>query len=106
MTRTDAEGIIARILTDEIQLYQSDHARQQFRGRDFSPHDLRAIRRCHEMESAPEWSEEKQNYKVCLLGKCLEGRPTRMVLGFRADGTCVLVTIMVARNRPSKRGSN
>jgi hypothetical protein len=103
MTRTDAERIIARIRADEIQLHQSEHARRQFSVRNYSPHDLRAILACHEMETAPEWSEERQDYKVCLLGKCLEGRPTRVILGLRQDGPCVLVTIMIVRDRPKNR---
>jgi uncharacterized protein DUF4258 len=103
MTRTDADRIIARIKADEIQLHQSDHARRQLRSRLFSPHDVRAVLQCHEMEAAPEWSEDHQNHKVCLAGKCLEGRPTRLVLGLREEGPCVLVTIMEVRDKPKTR---
>jgi len=97
MTRKDAERIIARIRGDKIQLHISVHAREQFAKRNYSPHDLRAILRSYELEFAPEWSEKHLDFKVSLRGKCLDGRPTRVVLGLRADGPCILVTIMVIR---------
>lgn len=103
MTRKDADQIIARIRADEIALHQTEHARRMVITRGFSPHDVRAILQSHEMETAPEWSEEHQNFKVCLIGKCLEGRPTRLVLGLREDGPCVQVTIMVVRDRLTMR---
>lgn len=103
MTRKDADRIIERIRADEIQLHQSQHARRQLGARTFSPHDVRAVIRRHEMESAPEWSETHQNFKVRLVGKCLEARPTRVVLGLREDGPCVLTTIMIVRDKPTTR---
>jgi hypothetical protein len=98
MTHADADRIIGRIRADEIQLHQTDHFRRTLGARRFSPHDVRAILRAHEMESAPEWDEQHRDYTVCLIGKCLEGRRTRLVLGLREDGPCVAVTIMVARD--------
>ena len=103
MTRADADRIIARIRADEIQLHQTGHFRQTLGARRFSTHDVRAILRAYEMESVPEWDEEHQNFRVCLIGKCLEGRRTRLVLGLREDGPCVSVTIMVVRDGPSRR---
>jgi hypothetical protein len=50
------------------------------------------------MEFAPAWDEKHRNFKVSLVGKCLEGRPTRAVIGLRTEGPCVLITIMVIRN--------
>ena|SRR6266545_2914590 len=100
MTRADAARIIERIRADEIRLHLSPHARQRLRTRHYSPHDVRTILKRHEIETAPAWSEQHQNFKVLLLGKCLEGRPTRLVLGLRENGPCVLVTIMIARDVP------
>lgn len=102
MTRKEAERIIAQIRADELQYHQSDHARHQLAARVFSPHDVRAILNSHDM-ATPEWSEEHQNFKVELIGKCLEGRPTRVVLGLRTDGPCVLITIMVVSDLPPTR---
>jgi len=102
MTRREAAEIIARIVADEIQLDYSDHARERFSSREYSPHDLRAILRCHEMEAAPKWSDTHQNDEVSLLGKCLEGRPTRVMLGLRQGGPCVLITIMIVRDLPRR----
>lgn len=103
MTRKDAERIIARIMTFELQLKRSAHARQQFAARAYDRQDLLAILRCHEIESAPEWSEEHQNFRVSVVGKCLAGGPTKIVLGLRQDGACLLVTIMTIRTDPQLR---
>jgi len=102
MTRQEAAGIIARIRGDEIRYYYSKHASQRLASRRYSPHDVRAILCSHEIEDAPAWSDKHQNFKVCLLGQCLEGRPTRVVWGLRENGSCVLVTIM-ERDRPTER---
>src|SRR6266545_6301592 len=102
MTRREADRIIARIRTDGIQLRQSEHARQQLGARRYSPHDVRAILQFHEMETAPEWNEDHQNFEVRLVGKSLEGRPTRLVLGLRESGPSVLVTIMLVRDKRTK----
>jgi hypothetical protein len=111
MTREDAQGLIARISSGEIQINYSRHARQEMAAHGCSPHDVRAIVQFHKMRAAPTWIAEHKNFKVELWGKCLEGRPIGLILGLREEGPCVLVTVMpierkilsLARRKRSRR---
>ena len=105
MTRAEAEALIARILRDEIPLERTTHACESMGRRGYTMHDLRAILRVHTMESPPEWNEVCSDYRVSLTGKCLEGRRSRVILGLRQDGPCVLVTVMTvtAARRAGRR---
>jgi hypothetical protein len=98
MTRDEAEAIIARIAGLEIDLRQTAHVRERARVRRFTDADVLAVLRIHITEYAPRWHETHLSHRVSLRGKCLQGRPTRVILDLRAEGPCTLVTIMVVRN--------
>jgi hypothetical protein len=94
MTRAEAAVTIERIRVGEIALSWPIHALDRFDGRSYTKHDVQAILKCHVMETAPLWNEEHLEFRVALVGKCLQGRPTRIILGLRQDGPCAFVTIM------------
>ena len=62
--------------------------------RKFTMHDILAILRSHLMESAPEWDSQRLNHRVSLLGACTAGRQSRIVVGLRRAGPCLLITVM------------
>jgi hypothetical protein len=97
VTHDEAEELIARVLQDEIPLSRTNHARERMTQRRYTMLDVLAILQAHVMESAPNWNEELLNHEVSLLGECLEGRRTRVVLGLRQEGPCMLVTVMQVR---------
>ena len=100
MTPDEAEDLIARVLSDEVPLVRSFHAGQRMAERGYSILDVRAVLQAHELEACPAWNAESRNYVVCLMGECLERRATRVVLGLRPEGACVLVTVMQVRRMP------
>lgn len=102
MTRAEAERIISRILADEIGLDRSNHFRDSAGKRGFTMQDVFAVLGSHVMESAPEPEADHTCHRVRLLGRCLEGRPTRVVLALRPLGPCTLITIMVVRRGAAK----
>jgi Domain of unknown function (DUF4258) len=97
VTRDEVEDLVARVLSDEVPLVRSLHAGQRMVERGYSIFDVRAVLQAHELESEPAWNAENRNYEVCLIGECLERRITRVVLGLRREGACVLVTVMQVR---------
>ena len=97
MTREEAEAIIARIARFEIELKRTRHVRERARVREFSNGDVLAVLRMHLTEYAPRWNAKHLSHRVSLRGKCLHGRPTRVILDLHADGRCTLVTIMEVR---------
>lgn len=95
MTRDEAEAIIVRIASFEIPLKRTPHGWERASVRGFSQADVIAILRTHVTEGSPRWNERHSRYRVSLRGKCLRGRPTRVILDLHADGPNTLVTIMV-----------
>jgi hypothetical protein len=103
MTRKEAEAIIIRIARFDIPLSRPAHFWERAGARRFTLADVTAVLRSHITEHAPEWNEGHGSYRVSLRGRCLDGRPTRVILDLRADGPCTLVTIMVARKSGRRR---
>ena len=64
--------------------------------RGFTAQDVYHLLRSHRLEPGPlALNEKTEAFRVRLLGTCLEGRKTRLVLDLRADGPCTAVTIMM-----------
>jgi hypothetical protein len=97
VTHEEAEDLVAQVLRDEVPLDRTVHTRERMTQRGYTMLDVRAVMHAHVMDSAPSWNEVALNHEVSLLGACLEGRPTRVVLGLRQEGPCVLVTVMQVR---------
>jgi hypothetical protein len=94
VTRERAGQLLARLKRDDLPFYRADHFWQEMKEEGYFIDDVWAILRTHVLEADPEWNELHQNFKVTLRGTCLEGRPTRLLLGLREDGSCSLITIM------------
>ena len=103
MTRDEAEAIIARIASLEFALVWSTHARERAGARRFTLADVLAVLRTHVTENAPSWNEKHSRYRVSLRGRCMNGRPTRIILDLDADGHSTLVSIMVAHRIGRRR---
>ena len=95
MTRERAAQIIRAIQCEELPLHRAEHIWDSKSKHGLKLQDMYAVLRSHRMEAAPKWNREHENYEVALCGKCLEGRPVRLVLGLREKGPCRLITIMV-----------
>lgn len=94
MTRKEAEGIIQRIAAGFIDCDRSEHFLANLREEGFTVQDIAPILRSHVMVAAPE-AMASGAARVRLSGKCLEGRPTLLVLDLWLNGPCTCVTIMV-----------
>lgn len=97
MDRREAEDIIARIVAGEIPLDRTRHFLEEMWRDGYVDPDVHAIPRTHVIQPAPMWDEKHQNFRLRLLGKCLRGGMTRLVLGLRRDGPQVAITIMPVR---------
>ena len=94
MIRAGAAARIVQIVRGDVPLQRTTHARQRMFERKFTMHDIVAILRSNLMESAPEWDSKRLNYRVSLLGTCTAGRQSRIIVGLRPAGPCVLITVM------------
>jgi hypothetical protein len=95
VTRKDAAAIIVSIAQGPRELVYAAHFWESSGKRGFTAQDVYHILRSHRLEPGPmEWSEKTGAFRVRLIGTCLEGRKTRLVLDLRADGPCTAVTIM------------
>ena len=103
MTRQEAEDIIDSISKGPRDLERTSHFFENCAEEKFTTQDVNAILKSHRLEGAPVWRPETQTFRVRLLGKCLEGRPTRVVLDLRTNGPCVLVTIMENKQHKKRR---
>jgi hypothetical protein len=97
VTREQARRIMARVRTGDLPFDRAEHFWESMKQERFQIQDVWAVLRSHRIEAEPEWDPTHRNHRVRLLGKCLQGRPTRVVLGIRADDSVRLITIMVAR---------
>jgi hypothetical protein len=103
VTRQEAQDIIESISKGPRELERTLHFFENCAEEGFTTQDVNAILKSHRLESAPAWLPATQAFRVRLLGKCLEGRPARVVLDLRADGPCVLVTIMENKQLKNRR---
>ena len=103
MTRHEAEAILVRIASLEITLSRTTHARARAGTRGFTLFDVIAVLNTHVIQQAPRWNEKHSSDRVSLRGRCLKGRPTRVILDLRPDGHCRLVTLMVAHDSSRRR---
>ena len=71
MTREEAEAIIARIASLEIELWRTNHARERMLFRGFSHEDVMAVLSSHISEHAPRWNEAYSSFRVRLEAKAL-----------------------------------
>ena len=95
MTSKDAETIILSILNGPRELERSEKFNEELLEEGFTVQDINPILRSHRMMGAPEWTSDKNAYRVRLLGTCLDGRPTLLIVDLRPVGPCSSVTIMV-----------
>src|SRR6266699_1410408 len=102
MTGTEAETIIQNILSGLRELERSDKFFDELLQEGFTVQDINPILRSHRMLGAPEWVPDKNAFRVRLLGTCLEGRPTLLIVDVRPTGPCSLVTIMEHKKRRAR----
>jgi hypothetical protein len=103
VTSQEAKSIVESIAKGPTELERSPHFFENCAEEGFTTQDVNAILRSHRIEGAPEWWPKTQAFRVRLLGKCLEGRATRVVLDLRDDGPCTLVTIMENKQLHKRR---
>lgn len=94
MTSTEAETIVRNVLAGLRELERSAKFFDELLEEGFTVQDINPILRSHRMLGAPEWVPDKNAFRVRLLGTCLEGRPTLLIVDLRPTGPCSLVTIM------------
>ena len=105
MTRKEAAAIILSIIHGPRELSYAEHFWDSSGKRLFTAQDVYYLLRSYRMEAGPLVLDQKTcAFRVRLVGTCLEGRRTRLVLDLRADGPCTAVTIMeVIRTRKKRR---
>ena len=104
MTRTEAAAIILSISQGPRELAYAEHFWESSGKRRFTAQDLHYILKSHHMEPGPlVLDQETGAFRVRLLGQCLEGRKTRLVLDLRVEGPCTAVSIMEDTQTHKKR---
>ena len=68
----------------------------------FTIQDIAPILRSHPMLRAPE-AIPNGAARLRLVGKCLEGRRTVLIVDLRAEGPCALVTVMEDKASAKRR---
>lgn len=99
MTRTEAEEIIRAIRAGTRDYDRPKHFWDECEQEKFTVQDIGPILQSHTMRGAPQ-KTPYGFYRVRLIGKCLEGRRTLLVVDLRAEGTCALVSIMEDKAAP------
>jgi len=99
VTAAEASSIIKGILKDRTRLWRSKHLYEKLEERGFTIQDIWKLLKKHTMEGQPIPNEETGNFEVSLLGKCLDGRDTRLILGIRRYGPSEVVTIIDIKPR-------
>lgn len=99
MTRKEAEMLIAGIVAGEVPLDRKKHFTDKMLADGFGIQDVFGVLRAPSSMTAPQLDEEHRNYKVEIVGKDMDGRRTKVVVGLRSEGPCVGITIMLARVR-------
>lgn len=102
MTCKEAEEVIQQILSGAVECLRPSHFWEEVGQESFTAQDINPIMRSHEMRGVPEWKPNNSAFRVRLVGKCLEGRPTLLVIDLRVNGPCALVSIMVDKANPGK----
>lgn len=108
MTRKEAAAIILSISQGPRELTYAEHFWESSGKRRFTAQDLLYyILRSHRMEPGPLVLDPMTGaFRVRLMGKCLEGRKTRLVLDLRMEGPCTAVSIMVDTQTRKQRRNN
>ena len=96
MTRKEAKELVDKIASGAIPLERTDHFLDEMGIDGFGMQDVFGILRTPSSMSLPKFSEEHQNFKVEVVGNDMDGQRSRVVLGLRADGPCVGITVMPA----------
>jgi len=104
MTGKEAEEAIAQILSGAVECARPSHFWEEASEEGFTAQDINPILRSHQMRGAPEWRPANKAFRVRLVGKCLESRPTLLVVDLGTNGPCALVSIMVDNAPPRKTG--
>jgi len=102
MTRREAATIIQAMLAGKRDYDRSRHFLENCAEERFTAQDINPILRSHYMKDAPE-KMASGAHRVRLIGKCLEGRETLMVIDLRHEGPCALVSIMVNKVSTKRR---
>lgn len=106
LTRKEAAAVILSIVQGPHELSFTAHFLESSGKRGFTAQDVYYILRSHLMEPGPpEMRTTTTAFRVRLLGKCLEGRKTRLVLDLRAEGPCIAVSIMEVTPSRQRRQS-
>lgn len=103
MTRKEAEAILAMIARGEVDLERIDEFPGKLWGRGYTAQDIRPVIRSGRLEGAPDWDERHGEHRVRVLGRSLESRLTRLVLGLRPGGPHTLISIHEVRPTRPRR---
>ena len=93
MTRKEAEAIIESMLSGSRDYERTAHFWENCFQEGFTLQDVNPILRSHTMRGAPE-ARRGGVWRVRIVGTCLEGRRTLLVLDLQSEGPCALVSIM------------
>ena len=95
MTRKEAAAIILSISQGPRELTYATHFWESSGKRRFTAQDVYYILRSYVMEPGPLVLDQTTGaFRIRLLGACLEGRKTRLVMDLRVEGPCTAVSIM------------
>lgn len=102
MNRQEAEAIIRSILDGPRPLDRTGHFMENLTEEGFTLQDINPILKSHSVRGAVE-ARPNGTYRMRLIGKCLEGRPTLLVMDLRVEGPCTLVSIMEDKASPGSK---
>ena len=86
MSPEEASAIIRRIVKHEQGVWRSQHFNEMLEARRYTIADAWKLLRSGMIEGPPESDTRHGNHRVRLLGRCLDGRETRVVVGLWRTG--------------------
>lgn len=103
MKPDEAVSIIGQIVKGEVALLRAAHLHERLERRQYTMQDVWKLLRTGGLDGSPRASRKHGNYKVRLIGRCLDGRETRLVLGLWRTGPCTVISIVDVRGKGRKR---
>ena len=99
MSPEEALVIIQKIAKRELGLWRSQHFNDMLEEREYTIADVWKLLKSGKLDGRPRPDRKHGNHQIRLIGRCLDGRQTRLVVGLWSTGPCVLISIVDLRAR-------
>ena len=94
MSPGEAAAILQRIAKHDEGIWRSKHFNEMLEERGYTIADVWQLLKRGVIEGHPVSDKQHGNHRVRVVGSCLDGRRTRLVVGLWKTGPCILISIV------------